>query len=87
MRFEGQIAVITGAGSGIGEATAQRMAKEGARVILVGRTKEKLVQAASAIDTRCERKCTDIFLADVTKERDVKELAALLINKIGRAHV
>ncbi|MBU8852861.1 SDR family NAD(P)-dependent oxidoreductase [Priestia megaterium] len=87
MRFEGQIAVITGAGSGIGEATAQRMAKEGARVILVGRTQEKLVQAASSIERLCERKCTDIFSADVTKEEDVKELAKFIKEKYGQIHL
>lgn len=40
-RFEHSLVLITGAGSGIGEATAKRVAQEGADVILVGRTLSK----------------------------------------------
>jgi Dehydrogenases with different specificities (related to short-chain alcohol dehydrogenases) len=40
MRFEGQIAVVTGAGRGIGRAIALRFASEGARVACVSRTEE-----------------------------------------------
>ena len=40
-RLEGKVAVITGATSGIGEATARRFIAEGARVVLAGRSQER----------------------------------------------
>ncbi len=48
-KLEGKTIWITGAGSGIGEATAQAMAKEGATVALTGRRKEPLETVAHAI--------------------------------------
>jgi NAD(P)-dependent dehydrogenase (short-subunit alcohol dehydrogenase family) len=48
-RFEGQVALISGAGSGIGRSVAERFAAEGGRVTLLGRTREKLEAAASAL--------------------------------------
>ena len=48
-RFEGKVAIITGGGSGIGEATARRLAGEGASVVIAGRTGEKLERAAEAL--------------------------------------
>lgn len=49
-KLEGKVAWITGAGSGIGEATAHAMAKEGAIVALTGRRKEPLDKVAHAIE-------------------------------------
>ena len=37
-RFDGMVAIVTGAGSGIGAATAQRLWSEGATVVMTGRT-------------------------------------------------
>lgn len=45
-RFAGKVVIVTGAGSGIGEATARRFAQEGAAVVLAGRTREKLEHVA-----------------------------------------
>ena len=49
-RFEGKIALVTGAGTGIGRAVARRLADEGAEVLIVGRTEETLAEAASGSD-------------------------------------
>jgi NAD(P)-dependent dehydrogenase (short-subunit alcohol dehydrogenase family) len=48
--LQGQTAIITGAGSGIGEAVAIRFVREGASVVIVGRTKSKLENVARQIN-------------------------------------
>lgn len=50
-RFDGKVAAITGAGQSIGLATAKMFAQEGAKVILVGRTKSKIDAAVKEIGT------------------------------------
>ena len=45
MDFSGKVVVITGGGSGIGRGTALEFAKKGATVIIIGKNKDKLVNA------------------------------------------
>ncbi len=49
MRFQDKVAVITGGGSGIGLAAAERLAAEGAKVVINGRSEEKLKAAVAKI--------------------------------------
>ena len=61
--IEGQSILVTGGGSGIGLATAQRLAADGAQVTICGRTEQKLVDATAvigsrAVSTRCARQPT-----------------------------
>ncbi|WP_246943988.1 SDR family NAD(P)-dependent oxidoreductase [Bacillus pinisoli] len=86
MRFKEAVAVVTGAGSGIGEATAKQLANEGAKVILVGRTKAKLDRVAAELN-EFSAQCADVFAADVTKEEDVKNLAHYVKETYGDLHV
>ena len=50
MRFENQVAVVTGAGRGIGHAIALRLAKEGARVACVSRSEANAQRTADEIN-------------------------------------
>ena len=47
MHFKNKTALITGGGTGIGAATARRLASEGANIVLVGRRKEPLAAVAA----------------------------------------
>jgi len=79
-RFTGKVALVTGGGTGIGEAIAGRLAAEGARVMVAGRRAEPLAKVADAIGaTPCA--------ADVTNEADVKRMFAECLAKFGRLDV
>ncbi|MDF2857991.1 MAG: short-chain dehydrogenase [Neobacillus sp.] len=87
MRFSQTIALVTGAGSGIGKATALRLASEGAKVILVGRTKGKLEDTANEINRSVRIPLAEVFPADVTDAEDVRELAEYVEEQYGDLHV
>lgn len=68
--------MITGGGTGIGRATAQRFAEEGARVLVTGRSRETLEGTASSIGDACSTGVCDV--ADVNEmEKLVESMPAL----------
>lgn len=74
-RFEGKIALVTGASSGIGKAAAQRLAAEGAKVTVTARRKERLdglVEAIASAGGTAHAIEADLTSAD-DRERLVKE--------------
>lgn len=68
-KLDGKTAVITGGGSGIGLAIAEKLAADGAQVVLVGRRAERLRAAAERIGERAS-----CFAADVADEAQVRAL-------------
>ncbi len=85
MRLPGKVAIITGAGSGIGRASAVLFAREGARVVLSGRRKENLEETAAII----RRENGEAFgvPGDVSKSVDVGNLVAQAITKYGKIDI
>jgi NAD(P)-dependent dehydrogenase (short-subunit alcohol dehydrogenase family) len=78
-RLEGKTAIITGGTSGIGEATAEVFAAEGAKVLIAGRWEEKGAQVAERLGTNVLYK-----RADVTNEQDIKALIEEALTRFGR---
>ena len=85
MRFEGKVALVTGATSGIGAATSLRLAAEGARVALVGRDAARGGQIAAEI-TQAGGEAA-FFSCDVTDARAVGRMVDAVLARFGRIDV
>src|SRR5690606_20026317 len=77
--LDNQVIIITGASSGIGEATARHLASLGARVVLGARRADRLARLADSIGPNASWQVTD-----VTRREDLKALAAHALEKFGR---
>jgi NADP-dependent 3-hydroxy acid dehydrogenase YdfG len=84
-QIKGKVVVITGASSGIGEATAELLAAHGAKVVLGARRTEQLEIIAGRIG---ENNGDAAYLSvDVTSREDVARLSAYAVEKFGRLDV
>jgi NADP-dependent 3-hydroxy acid dehydrogenase YdfG len=84
-RIEGKVVAITGASSGIGEATAAHLAERGAIVVLGARRKERLAALAERIAAGGGKASTRV--TDVKKRDDVSRLAQLAVEHYGKLDV
>ncbi len=75
MEFDGKVAIVTGATSGIGMATAFRFAEQGARVAAVGRKKEIL--------SKVQRQNIRTYSVDLTNEKETSTFAGRALEDFG----
>ncbi|WP_408011659.1 SDR family NAD(P)-dependent oxidoreductase [Pseudalkalibacillus sp. A8] len=84
-RFEEKVAVVTGAGQGIGEASAKQFADEGAKVAILDMNKEGAERVASNI--RNDGGEVIALTCDVTNGDDVKKCFEVIDRKFGRIDI
>jgi NAD(P)-dependent dehydrogenase (short-subunit alcohol dehydrogenase family) len=82
VRHDGRVVIVTGAGSGIGQATAVRMAMEGARVVGCDLTAASVEETSEKISA--QRGLSTMTVADVTRQSDVDGLVRLTVDTYGR---
>jgi NAD(P)-dependent dehydrogenase (short-subunit alcohol dehydrogenase family) len=80
MHNQNKIAIVTGAGSGIGRATAIALNKEGWITVLAGRKQEQLTETAKA----CDNSRTRIIPTDIIEQQSVINLFSQALKAYGR---
>src|SRR6202011_631660 len=81
-KLEGKVALVTGGNSGIGLATAQRFAAEGAQVFITGRRQEELDAAVKKVGGKAAG-----VRGDVTNMADLDKLYKVIKAKAGRLDI
>lgn len=82
--LKGKVAVVTGAGGGVGSVITKRLAAEGCKVVLIGRNMDKLSKAAKEAG---DKKNTLTFVANITKEAEVLSAIEQTISSFDRIDI
>lgn len=80
--LDGQVAIVTGASSGIGSATAESLAARGASVVLAARREDELKELAARIESD-----TLVVPTDVTNDDDIDNLVETTLDEYGRIDI
>jgi NADP-dependent 3-hydroxy acid dehydrogenase YdfG len=84
-RLAGRIAIVTGASRGIGRAVAEALAREGAHVVLVARSRDQLANAVSAINGLGLR--ATVQVADITDPTQLETVITSTVSAFGRLDI
>ena len=84
---KGKVVIVTGASSGIGEATARQFGREGSRVVLAARRVDKLEALANEIKGMGAGADVLVVQADLSKLEDIQSLIQKTLEKFGRIDV
>ena len=85
MRLEHKIAIVTGGGTGIGEAIAKVFAREGTKVAITGRRKDELERVVREIERKGGQALA--LQGSVTNEQDVQDAVAATVRTFGRLDI
>ncbi len=87
MKLKNKVAIITGGGSGIGQATAILFAKEGAKVVVSDIIKEKADETVKMIEEEGYKNSAVAVKADVSKEKEVEEMVKKTVESFGAVDI
>lgn len=87
LRLDGQVALITGASSGMGTATATALARMGAHVVLLCRDAARGAKAVETVKSESGSQKVELLLADLASQRSIHEAAAEFKRRHWRLHI